>query len=83
MLQAGRSLVEFPMRSLDFLIGLSFQPQYGPEDDSASERNEYPPPGGIGQPECKAENLTAIYDPIVWKMWEPRRLTTLLASTAC
>jgi hypothetical protein len=28
-------------------------------------------------------NLTAICVPTVWKMWEPRRLTTLWASTAC
>jgi hypothetical protein len=24
------------------------------------------------------DNLTAIYEPIVWKMWEPRRLTNPL-----
>jgi hypothetical protein len=29
-----------------------------------------------------ADNLTAICDPIVYKMWEPRHLTTLWASTA-
>jgi hypothetical protein len=39
--------------------------------------------GGKGRPLHKADNLTAIYDPIVYKMWEPRRLTTLWASTAC
>jgi hypothetical protein len=33
-------------------------------------------PGG------KADNLTANCEPIVLKMWEPRRLTTLCASTA-
>jgi hypothetical protein len=31
----------------------------------------------------KNNKLAANYDPIVWKMWEPRRLTTLWASTAC
>jgi hypothetical protein len=31
----------------------------------------------------KAENLTVICEPIVQKMWEPRRLTTLWAFTAC
>jgi hypothetical protein len=36
-----------------------------------------------GRPARKADSLTAIYEPIVWKMWEPRRLTTLWASTAC
>jgi hypothetical protein len=40
-------------------------------------------PGGKGRPGFKADNLTAICEPIVWKMWEPRRLTTLWASAAC
>jgi hypothetical protein len=40
-------------------------------------------PGGKGRPARKADNLTAICEPIVEKMWEPRRLTTLWASTAC
>jgi hypothetical protein len=40
-------------------------------------------PGGKGQPVCKAVNLTAICEPITYKKWEPRRLTTLWASTAC
>jgi hypothetical protein len=31
----------------------------------------------------KADNLTAFCEPIVEKMWEPRRLTTLWAPTAC
>jgi hypothetical protein len=30
----------------------------------------------------KSDNLTAICEPIVYKMWEPLRLTTLWASTA-
>jgi hypothetical protein len=40
-------------------------------------------PGGKGQPASKVDNLTVIYEPIVYKVWEPRRLTTLMASTAC
>jgi hypothetical protein len=28
-------------------------------------------PGGKGRPVHKAENLTAICEPIVYKMWEP------------
>jgi hypothetical protein len=39
-------------------------------------------PGGKGRSARKADNLTAICEPIVQKMWEPRRLTTLWASTA-
>jgi hypothetical protein len=34
------------------------------------------------RPAHKADSLTAICEPIVWKMWEPRRLTTLWAFTA-
>jgi hypothetical protein len=34
-------------------------------------------PGGKRRPARKADNLTAICELIVWKMWEPRRLTTL------
>jgi hypothetical protein len=40
-------------------------------------------PGGKGRPARKADNLTAIYEPIVYITWEPRRLTTLWAFTAC
>jgi hypothetical protein len=38
---------------------------------------------GKGLPARKADNLTAIREQIVHKMWEPRPLTTLSASTAC
>jgi hypothetical protein len=31
-------------------------------------------PGSKGRPALKADNLTAICEPIVKKMWEPRRL---------
>jgi hypothetical protein len=40
-------------------------------------------PGDKGRSARKADNLTAICEPIVLKMWEPRRLVTLWASTAC
>jgi hypothetical protein len=39
-------------------------------------------PGGKGRPARKADNLTAICEPIVYKMWEPQHLTTLWVSTA-
>jgi hypothetical protein len=48
-----------------------------------TEMNTRNLPGGEGRPVRKADNLTAICEPIVSKMWEPRRLTTLWASTAC
>jgi hypothetical protein len=38
--------------------------------------------GGKGRPERKAD-LIVISERIVYKMWEPRRLTTLGASTDC
>jgi hypothetical protein len=34
-------------------------------------------PGGKGRPARKADNLTAICETIVYKMWEPRRLMGL------
>jgi hypothetical protein len=34
-------------------------------------------PGRKWQPTRKADNLTAICEPIAYKMWDPRRLTTL------
>jgi hypothetical protein len=40
-------------------------------------------PGGKGRLVRKANNLTVICEPTVYKIWEPRRLTTLWASTAC
>jgi hypothetical protein len=37
--------------------------------------------GVKGRPARKANDLTSICEPIVWKMWEPRRLTTVWAFT--
>jgi hypothetical protein len=39
--------------------------------------------GGKARPARKADNLTAICEPIVYKMWDLQRLTTLWACTAC
>jgi hypothetical protein len=39
-------------------------------------------PGSKGRPARNADNLTGICEPIVYIMWERRRLTTLWASTA-
>jgi hypothetical protein len=39
------------------------------------------PEGKVGS--ARKADLTAICEPIVYKMWEPRRLTTLWVSTAC
>jgi hypothetical protein len=35
------------------------------------------------RPVRKADNLTTICEPTVYKIWEPRRPTPLWASTAC
>jgi hypothetical protein len=40
-------------------------------------------PGDKGRAAHKAENLTAVCEPIVQKMWEPRRLTILRACMTC
>jgi hypothetical protein len=38
---------------------------------------------GKGGPMHKADTLTAICEPIVYKMWKPQLLTTLRAFAAC
>jgi hypothetical protein len=55
-----------------------FQPHYSPGVDSASNRNEYQECSWEDKerPESKADNLTVICEPIIYKMWAPRRLTT-------
>jgi hypothetical protein len=40
-------------------------------------------PGGKGQPAHKVDKLTAIFDPIVYKMGDSRRHTTSWTFTAC
>jgi hypothetical protein len=68
MLQAGRSQVRFPMRPLDFSFNLpnpcSRILALGPTQPltEMSTRNF---PGGKGRPARKADNLTAICEPIV------------------
>jgi hypothetical protein len=39
--------------------------------------------GGKGEQALKIDDLTAICEPIFYKMWEPRRLTTLWDTMAC
>jgi hypothetical protein len=76
MLQGGSSRVRFPTRSLNFSIHLILPAALCPW----STRNL---PGGKGWPERRADNLTSICESIVYKKWEPRRLTTISAFTAC
>jgi hypothetical protein len=63
MLQAGRSRVRFPMRSLDFSIDLIL-PALG-STQPLTEMSTRNLPGGKGLSERKADNLTAICEPIV------------------
>jgi hypothetical protein len=85
MLQAGRSGVRFPMRSLNFqfLPNPSRSTMVLGSTRPLTQMSTRNLPGGKGWPARKADDLTAICKSSVWKMWEPRRLTTLCASTAC
>jgi hypothetical protein len=72
MLQARRLRVWSSMGSLHFSIGLSFQPHYGPQVDSASNKNEYQEfPGGKRQSVHMTQTCTTIYEQNVQKMWAP------------
>jgi hypothetical protein len=86
MLQASRSRVRFPMRSLDFFFNWPNSPSRTMDlgsTHSLTKKTTRNLLGGKGRPTRKADNLTAISEPFVKKIWEPRRLTTLWASKAC
>jgi hypothetical protein len=38
---------------------------------------------GKVRPVRKADNFSAVCEPTIWKMWEPRRLINLWASETC
>jgi hypothetical protein len=66
MLQAGRSRIRFPMRSLDFSIDLILQLHYGTGVDSVSNiMSASNLLGGKGRPEHKSDNPSAICESIV------------------
>jgi hypothetical protein len=70
-----------------FILSNPSHLHYGPGVDLAPNINKYQESswggGGKGWLACKADNLTAICEPIVQKIWEPWRLATLWAFTAC
>jgi hypothetical protein len=85
MLRGGRSRVRILMRSLNFfnLPNLSRRIMALGSTQPLIEMSTRNLPGGKGRPARKADNLTAVCGSIVYKMWEPRRFTTLWAPTAC
>jgi hypothetical protein len=64
MLEAGRSGVRFPMRALDFSIHLIL-PAALLSTQPLTEMSTRNIPGGKGRPVRRADNLTAICEPIV------------------
>jgi hypothetical protein len=67
-----------------FQLTYSFQPHYGPgATQPLTEMSTRNLPGSKGCLARKAYNPTAICELNVQKMWEPRHLTTLWASTVC
>jgi hypothetical protein len=85
MLQAGRSRVRFPMRSMNFsnLRNPSSRTMVLGSTQPLKEMSTRNVLGGKERPARKADNLAAICEPNVYKIGEPRRLTALWASTAC
>jgi hypothetical protein len=63
MLQAGRSRVRFPKKSMDFLIDLILPAALCPgSTQRLTGMNTRNLPEGKGRPTRKADNLTAIYE---------------------
>jgi hypothetical protein len=70
MLQAGRTRVQFPMRSLDFFFNWpnpSSRTMVLGSTQPLTEMSTRDLPGGKGKPAHKADNLTAICEPIAYR----------------
>jgi hypothetical protein len=70
-----------PDEVTDFLqLPSSLQPHHASRVDSACKINEYRSiSGSKARPACKAHNLTAIYKPTVYTMWDPPGPVTRIA----
>jgi hypothetical protein len=85
MLQAGRERIWFPVTTLNFFnwSNLSSSTMALELTQRLTEMSSRNLPGDKGWPALKADNLTAICEPSVYKVWEPRRLTNVWAATIC
>jgi hypothetical protein len=84
MLKAERLRVLFPMRLLDFLTDITLPAALGlGSTQPLTEMSTRNLPGDKGWLARKADNLTDICKPTVYRMWEPQHLTTVSASMAC
>jgi hypothetical protein len=83
MLQAGRSRDRIPMRSLNFSVDLILPTMALGSTQPLTEMSTRNLPGAKKRLVRNVDNLTAIFEPTVCKMWEPRRFTPLRAFTAC
>jgi hypothetical protein len=84
MLQAGRLLVRVP-NEVDFfnLPNPSSRTMALGSTQPLIEMSTRNFSGGKKRPVCRADNLAAICEPDVCKLWEPQPVTTLRATTAC
>jgi hypothetical protein len=72
--------LKLPDFSIDLILPATLWPQGWQPLTEMTIRNL---PGGKRQLAHKADNLTPICEPNAYKMWEPRCLTNLWASTTC
>jgi hypothetical protein len=79
--ESRKGVFQFPLRSLDFSIDL-IPPALGLTQPVTKMRTSNLPVHK-GWPTHWADNLITICEPFVYKMWEPRCLTTLQTSVTC